>query len=168
MSVKNKKLTYLLGLLVLSVWGIIIYRIFIAAHGEEDNVPVAAAKTNKEAYNDFSIPKDTTHLLLNYRDPFGLVKQKDTTVIAIRKISYQKTPAAVKPVTNWGFIQYSGYILNPGSKKLIALVSINGQNMTLSEGETKARVKLIRNLRDSIRVRFDGKTKCIAIKAAAL
>jgi hypothetical protein len=160
-------MTYLLGLVVLVVWGMIIYRIFSAVGGNDDNVPVTPVKLAKEAYNDFSIPKDTTHLLLNYRDPFGIVKQRDTDKIIIRKVSERKVPVQIKPM-DWGFIKYSGYMLNPSTKKLIALISINGQNITLAEGQTKNDVKLIKNLRDSIKISFEGKTKFIAIKSSTL
>jgi hypothetical protein len=73
-----------------------------------------------------------------------------------------------KPAMNWSFISYAGYIRNPSSKKLIALVSINGQNITLAEGETKNQVKLMKNLRDSIKISYEGKTKFITIKTSAL
>jgi len=165
--VKNKKLTYLLGLVVLVVWGLIIYRVFDALNSNDDSSPAAAVKIAKEAYNDFSVPKDTTHLLLNYRDPFGMVKQKDTSKVVIRKVSEPKIPVQVKPM-DWGFIRYSGYMLNPDTKKLIALVSINGQNMTMLEGQTKNDVKLIKNLRDSIKISFGGKIKFIPIKSSTL
>jgi len=36
----------------------------------------------------------------------------------------------------------------------------------LSEGETKSQVKLLKNLRDSIKVIYEGKTKFISIKLA--
>jgi len=161
--VKNKKLTYLLGLIVLVVWGMIIYRVFEAIGGGDDNNASIATKPIKEAYNDFSIPKDTTHLMLNYRDPFGLTRQRDTTQRIARRPAERKAVAVVKPM-DWGFIRYSGYMLNPGTKKLIALVSINGQNTTLAEGQTQYHVKLIKNLRDSIKISFQGKTKFIGIK----
>jgi hypothetical protein len=160
---KNKKLTYFLGSVVLIVWGMIIYRIFNAATTGDNDSSAAIVAPVKEAYNDFSIPKDTTHLLLNYRDPFGLVAPKDTARIVSRKSTGRKVPAAIKPM-NWDFIHYSGYMLNPRTKKLIALVTINGQNATLSEGQTRYQVKLIRNLRDSIKISFEGKTKFIGIK----
>jgi hypothetical protein len=54
------------------------------------------------------------------------------------------------------------------SKKLITLVSINGKDEMFSESETKDHVKLIKNLRDSIRISFNGKTKFITIKPPAL
>lgn len=64
---------------------------------------------------------------------------------------------------NWGFIKYSGYIHNPDSKKLVTLLSINGQNVTLSDGETKAQVRLLKNMRDSIKISFEGKIKFITL-----
>jgi hypothetical protein len=160
--VKNKKLTYFLGLVVVVVWGMIIYRIFNAVGGNDDDNSPMMIKPVKEAFNDFGIPRDTTHLMLNYRDPFGLVKQKDTVQPSSKRIM-RTGPAVIKSM-DWGFIRYSGYMLNPGTKKLIAMVTINGQNLTLSEGQTKLQVKLLRNLRDSIKVSYEGKTKFIGIK----
>ncbi len=165
---KNKKFTYLLGLVVVVVWGLIIYRIFDAVSANDDNsAPVVPNTIKKEPFNDFAVPVDTTHLLLNYRDPFGLVKQKDT-ISQAAKIRPVKSIASlpVKPTFNWGFIQYSGYILNPASKKLTTLITINGKNEMLSEGEMKDQVKLIKNLRDSIKISFNGKTKFITIRKA--
>ncbi|MDB5090874.1 MAG: hypothetical protein JWR09_4868 [Mucilaginibacter sp.] len=165
---KNKKVTYLLGLIVAIVWGIIIYRIFDAAAGGDDTVVPAQTNIKKEAYNDFAIPKDTTHLLLNYRDPFGLAKQKDTAVLSVKGVVHKINPTIPKLGINWNFIQYSGYIRNPASKKLITLISINGQNEMLTEGEVKGQVKLIKNMRDSIKISYNGKIKYITIKPAAL
>ena len=138
-------MTYVLGLAVLVVWGMIIYRIFAAVNANDDDSATPMVNPVKEAYNDFSIPKDTTHLLLNYRDPFGLVRQKDTARFIPSRISTRTPVLGVKPM-DWSFIRYSGYMLNPATKKLIALVSVNGQNITLSEGQTKNEVKLIKNL----------------------
>jgi hypothetical protein len=166
---KNKKVTYLLGAVVLIVWGLIIYRVFDAASGGDDPVASAPTAIKKEVYNDFAMPKDTSRLLLNYRDPFGLVAQKDTAEIPVKRLVRKSTgPIAVKPAMNWGFIQYSGYIRNPVSKKLITLVVINGQNQTLTKGEVKDQVKLIRNLHDSIKISYQGKIKYITIKPPAL
>jgi len=157
---KNKKLTYVLGLAVLVVWGLIIYRVFAAVGSNYDDVQVVAAPIKKEVYNDYAIPKDTTHLLLNYRDPFGLVKQKDTTRALLTHL-HKFTSIVPKPVFSWGFIKYSGYMRNPGSKKLLAILTINGRAVSMAEGETVDRVKLIRNMGDSIKVSCDGHTKFI-------
>jgi len=161
---KNKKLTYFLIVVVAGVWGLIIYRVFSAVGNDGDAQPVVI-KPLKEVFNDYTIPKDTTKLLLNYRDPFGLTKQKDTAIKINNSIKSKPViTIAAKPAVNWSFITYSGYIRNPSTKKLVALVSVNGQNLALSEGETKSRVTLLKNLGDSIKVSFDGKIKFIAMK----
>jgi len=165
---KNKNLTYVLIAAVTCVWGLILYRIFAAVGDSGDSAMINTTKPVKEAYNDYAIPKDTTKLFLNYRDPFGLVKQKDTTMKVARVNLSKNIPVVVKPSINWSFITYSGYIRNPSSKKLIALMSINGQNTTMSEGETKNHVKLLKNLKDSIKISYAGKTKFIAIRSATL
>src|ERR1700753_1159389 len=78
-KMKNKKLTYILIAVVVGVWGMILYRVFDTV-GENDDAPVTAfIPKDKEPLNDYAIQPDTTRLLLNYRDPFGLTKQKDTT-----------------------------------------------------------------------------------------
>jgi len=162
-------MTYFLGFIVLVVWGLIIYRVFDAAGGSgDDPVTPTANPRQKEAYNDYAIPKDTIRLLLNYRDPFGIIKTIDTAEIPIKKLVHRSlVNSPVRPAFNWSFIQYAGYIRNPDSKKLIALVTINGKNEMFSEGEIKDNVKLIRNFRDSIKIRFNGATKFIAIKPAS-
>ena len=166
-EMKNKKLSYFLIAVVACLWGLIIYRVVGAFTAEDEtNSMSAAAPTVKEVYNDFALPKDTTKLLLNYRDPFGLIKAKDTIPVKSDRPMVRKISSVVaKPVMNWSFITYSGYIRNPSTKKLIALVNINGQSTTLAEGEIKNQVKLIKNLRDSIKISYEGKTKFIPIKS---
>jgi hypothetical protein len=164
---KNKKSTYLLAAAVLIVWGLILYRVFGAMGDNEPDEPSISAPLKKEAYNDYAIPRDTTHLLLNYRDPFGMVAAKDTT-------SHKHNPAGpaqaaqhiAAPAMNWDFIRYVGYIRNPDSKKLVAMVHLNGTELMMSEGESNGSLKLIKNLRDSIRVNYQGKTKYIPLKPA--
>lgn len=164
---KNKATTYVLGAAVAVVWGLIIFRIVAALNrSDDDDAPAKTVQLGKDAYNDFAIRPDTTSLLLNYRDPFGLVKEKDTIAGITRKQTKRIAPINAKPAMNWDFIQYSGYVLNPGTKKVITLVNINGRNATLSDGATFENVKLIRNLRDSIRISYNGITKCIIRKNA--
>lgn len=167
---KNKMLTYFLGFAVLVVWGLILYRIFDATGGgDEPSDNLVRQPVKKESYNDYEVKADTAHLLLNYRDPFSLVKQKDTAQIPVKKlISRERNIIPAKPAFNWGFIQYSGYVRNPGSKSITTLLVINGQNVALKEGEVKNQVKLVKNMRDSVRISFNGQTKFIGLKPATL
>lgn len=161
---KNKGLTYILVLAVLAVWGMIIYRIYVTVNADDDHPLQNAITLKKEVFNDYAIPKDTTKLLLNYRDPFAVQKPEEKEVFsdkpATPKIAIHPQ---VKPPVNWNLIKYSGYIHNPGSKKLIAMMTINGKELMMIEGETADQVKLIRNLKDSVKVSYQGATKFIVL-----
>jgi len=161
---KNKKFTYFLGFAVLIVWGLIIYRIIGTIATDDNTVMIAPVSTKKDPFNDYAVLKDTTRLTLNYRDPFGLVPFKDT----IKAVSHERTAhnitLAAAPPMNWGFIRYSGYIRNPGSKQLIALVQINGKSADMREGDVVDKVKLLKNMQDSVKILFNGKTKFITIQ----
>jgi hypothetical protein len=164
-GMKNKTLTYFLIAVVVGLWGMIIYRIVGAVTAKDDDDVPQVTKQAKEAFNDYSIPPDTSKLLLNYRDPFGITKQKDTVTRSYKVQTVAvHTVHALKPAINWSFITYSGYIRNPNSKKLVALVNINGQTVTMVEGETKNQVKLLKNLRDSIKISYAGQMKFIPRK----
>ena len=163
---KNKRVTYLLFLLVATVWGIIIYRVVSAAGGDDTDLP-AQISAKKEIYNDYAVAADTSQLLLNYRDPFGLVKERDT-VVRPGKSKVRLTPVVPKAPIDWNFIQYSGFIRNPSTKKLITLININGRSEMLMEGQQKDNVKLLKNLNDSIKISYMGKIKFISIKSPAL
>ena len=161
---KNKALTYVLGILVIAVWGTILFRVFGAFSGDNNDIPVIANTFKKESFDDYTVPKDTTKLLLNYRDPFGIEKPDTDEVIS--KKEGRRTAVQIqspKIQTNWGFIKYSGYIRNPNTKKLLAMVSINGKESMMSEGETSDQVKLLKNLKDSIKISYQGNTTVITM-----
>jgi len=156
-------MTYFLSFLVLLVWGLIIYRIFKATGSDEDPLPIAARTESKEALTDYTVPKDTSHLLLNYRDPFSVQKAEPVEIPIDKLISKNVKPVIQKPPVNWSGIRYAGFIHNPGSKKLIAMIDINGRELMLSEGETGDQVKLIKNLKDSVKLTYQGATKFITL-----
>jgi hypothetical protein len=162
---KSKVTMYILGALVAVVWGLIIYRVYDSVGSGNDDIPAGTSKPAKEAFNDYAVPPDTTHLALNYHDPFSEEKIADT--ITRVKVSSTKSREEKKPVAmNWGFITYSGYVNNPAGKKLLAVMHINGKAVMLNEGETSQNVKLLKNMRDSVKVSFGGKTKIISMHAA--
>lgn len=167
---KNKKATYLLGFAVLVVWGLILYRVFHSAN-DTGQLQVGNAYTGpKESLNDYSILPDTTPLRLNYRDPFGSAAPPDTARKPIGKaapLSLRLQPLP-KPAQDWNFIRYSGFVRNPGSKRLIAMVNIRGKDLMMSEGETAEDVRLIKNLQDSIKVLYKGKAKIITINSGII
>jgi hypothetical protein len=158
---KNKTLTYVLGFAVLIVWGLILYRIFAYVKTDDttDDTPTVF---KKEPYNDYAVKKDTSTLNLKYRDPFGLVKPVDTNR-SIKKQFKLQSVVTPQPAFNWDFIKYTGYIRNPETKKLIAILQINGKSEMMAEGDVSDNVKLLKNVQDSVKVRFNGKVKYIVI-----
>lgn len=166
---KNKKLTYVLILFVLIIWGIIISRI-LGAMNQDDDSPVVEHTEFKESYNDFTVKKDTGSLNFNYRDPFSSVAKDIPDTIVKRSVQQVSKVIApiVKPTVNWSGIKYSGYIRNPGSKKLIAIMDINGKAVTLSEGESAEQITLLKNAKDSVKIKYKGQVKFISVNNAAL
>lgn len=122
---KQKKMVYVLGAAVLVVWGLIIYRIVSSVSGNDGYVVATTSPVIKEAYNDYTTSADTTRLSMNYRDPFSGPGRKDTIVKLNLKPIANHISAPVKAPQNWSFVRYSGFIRNPGSKKLIAMLTIN-------------------------------------------
>lgn len=169
---KNKAAVYFLVLVVIVVWGLIIYRVVDAARSDEDD-PGFMAHTviAKEPLNDYELVKDTATLKLNYRDPFALLPSRENVPVSVSKPAGQLVAPvrhilpelSAKPAVNWSFIRYSGFIRNPHTKKLIALVSIGSKSLMLSEGETAEQVKLLKNMKDSIRIAYQNQTHYIVL-----
>ena len=165
---KSKPLTYLLIVSVAAVWGIIFYRIF-SAQGDEEISFTPLTKYNKvnESLDDY-VMKDTFTLSLNYRDPF-LTDVSDANIIIAKIASEAQNSTAVnelphKAAINWNIIKYTGIISNPLKKSPVAIVQVNGTEHIMKEGESMDGVKLIRILRDSVKVTYQNKTKFITIQ----
>ena len=165
---KSKSLTYFLIIIVALVWGVIIYRVFDATTGDKD-FPVANTTPipKKESIESYSEERDTAKLLLNYRDPFADKPKTDPKVIPISKLISDKPvlKAIPKPAINWNFISYSGYIKNARSKRLLTMVTINGKTYSMTDGETADKVKLLKNMIDSIKIAYNGTTKYIVMNS---
>ncbi len=141
----------------------IIYRVVNALKGEDKPVFIERP-LRKEVYDDFSFHRDTIPLLLNYRDPFARTASTDSVIkrpISISKLIIH----TIRPKTNWDFIRYSGYIKSATTKKLTAIMKINNQEVVMNVGESVQGVKLVRSLKDSVKVIYDGQSKFIQLNA---
>lgn len=162
---KNKKSVYGLGLAVLVIWGLILQKIFQSMADDQPKLAVAQRVEAKEAFNDYSFT-DSTALLLNYPDPFGL---SDFDTIPVENERTKKnvvipdSEPEPEPEINWDMIRYSGFIHNPGSGKLIAILNINGKNLMMAEGDTAEEMKLIKHMQDSVKVSYRGKVRMIKL-----
>lgn len=160
---KNKNVTYLLICAVAVVWGIIIYRLFFLDAGEDGEKVFLKASVTHEAYDKYLVKNDTFKLALNYRDPFP-GKNPPPATIPITTVTAPVNPKPFKPLpppVNWSGIKYSGYITNPKTKKMVAILIVNGKERMTAEGESLEGVKLLKNKKDSILVSWMGKQKYI-------
>lgn len=162
-AVKNKKLTYLLICAVAAVWGIIVYKVLFNEVEADYEPKFNAVKEAQEPYDQYLAKDDTFKLALNYRDPFlgGVSAIENKGVGAIVPVQANFNPAPPPPPIDWSVIKYSGYIVNPITKKLVAILMINGREQMITEGQTFEGVKLLQNRRDSVLVSWQGKKKYI-------
>jgi hypothetical protein len=161
--VKNKTMTYLLICAVAMVWGIIVYRVFFNDTEEDDLNGVVTTKAVHEPYDQYVAKNDTFHLALNYRDPFlgkMMVTPAGVKVSSPKPVN-RMPPKPIPPALNWETIRYTGYITNPTTKKVVAILSVNGMERMTAEGESFQGVKLLKNKKDSILVSWMGKQKYI-------
>lgn len=158
---KNKKVTYLLICAVSIVWGLILYKVFSNDTDVEEGFQQPVVSGTSEAYDQFVTRPDTFKLALNYEDPFvGSVKTEQVKVVEkIKAINY--TALQVRPLVDWTGVSYSGYVVNPMTKKLVAILVVLGQERMLAEGEVFAGLKLLKNKKDSVLVSWQGKQKFI-------
>jgi hypothetical protein len=162
---KKKMMTAGLLIVVLAVWGIIIYRV-IAAYSQSDvpeQVPEETLRP-KGAGVSYNYVPDTSGLRLSYADPFGITRRSDTAQRkSVRhelvKLSQAATPV-LKPAFDWSFVRYSGFITQNGGK-VISVLTVSGTTVMLTEGEAANGVKLLKNLRDSVKISFNNKIKFI-------
>jgi len=162
--VKNKKLTYLLICAVAAVWGIIIYKVLFNETEADYEPKFKAVKEEAEPFDQYLAKDDTFKLVLNYRDPFlggaSIVTENKNTGTAVPVPANFNQPPPPPPI-DWSLIKYSGYIVNPTTKKLVAILAVNGREQMISEGQSFEGVKLLQNRKDSILVSWQGKKKYI-------
>jgi hypothetical protein len=161
---KKKQLNYILVMVAAAVWALIAYRIFTGLGATEEPVPLTRQDQGfpKPPADDYALRPDTTRLRLNYRDPFSSKKPRDTSgTPGIKPAGVPLSPLVPQPLIDWSTIRYSGYMRNPGSKKLIALLTVNGKNLMLAEGEQAEKIKLLKNLQDSVKINYRGNTHYI-------
>ncbi|MDJ1486102.1 hypothetical protein QNI16_36810 [Cytophagaceae bacterium YF14B1] len=162
---KNKPLTFFLLLAVASVWGIIFYRVF-ASLSEE---PVTSSFEEKPQHPSVYPIEDSYQLLGNYRDPFlgnnaekvqdeaGSIRKPQPTLTHYSSTSADRAGGSVSEKemaarTQLAQLSYMGIIQNAASGQKVCLVSFQGKERILREGETLEGIVLKKATPDSILV----------------
>lgn len=161
-KMKSKKMTYLLICCVAGVWGIIFYRIFTGM-APEDTVQLNSRTVREPFFNMVDHAKDAVVLEMGYGDPFAAGNSEPAPVVASSMPVMPSMPPPMKSQVNWSGIIYSGQIYNRVEKRHVAIISVNGKEVMLSEGEKANGLKFIKRVGDSIKVEYQNTTKYLSI-----
>lgn len=163
---KNKFRTIALTGVVAVVWGMIIYRVFGSLNNDEGDTSALPAVIKEETRNDYSIPNDTIHLSLDYRNPFETLKKAPFSIAKTDQKHHAAARTAVKhaPLPSVNEISYDGYVRNAVTKKLIAVLTMNGKGLMLAEGESSGSIKLLKNMRYSVEIFYQGRPQILPLK----
>ncbi len=138
---KSRITTYVLVIIVLAVWGIVLWRVF-----DRKDIPVVVVARVSEEVG----VEDT--LLLDYRDPFI-----GDVVVEPTPVAPQHAIPLPPPVRHR--LRYMGRISRDGT--VYGLVEINGSLHTMRRGETADGYRLEQLWSDSARLRWRGEI-CVA------
>lgn len=159
---KVKKNTYILLAAALFVWGMIIYKVFMALYGgPEENEQTFAAPANSETEK----AEDSVVLFLNYRDPF----------LGTTSISTEEEPVAeYKPVVTadknisqpkeeivWPKVTYHGLIFSRTSQNYVGILKINGKEICLKENQQSGGITLLKAEKNQAKVKFKNEIKIL-------
>lgn len=166
---KNKKaLLYLLGFLVLCIWGIIIMRVYAAVGTEKALLPALNIAGDTVKTRVPVLQPDTFQLQLGYGDPFkamGISLEEPVAVASpVVTGNFQPIrPMPVPPMAQLLNTRYLGYVWNAGNKKKVAIIGQNGKELMLEEGGLIDGLQLLSIGSDSVKVKYKGKTSFIRI-----
>ncbi|HNU34432.1 MAG TPA: hypothetical protein PKN75_12670 [Bacteroidia bacterium] len=157
---KNKKAVFILLPAVLVLWGIVFYRIYNAVNPTEN---VYVISKSVDAPNQTSlITTDTFQLINNYPDPFmKTVLVSRSKINRSSKVSNVRSKAAVNSNIVFPTIIYNGIIKNNNSKKVFAMLNVNGKDYLLQQGNNVENLKLIKINPDSVLMALGSFSKYI-------
>jgi hypothetical protein len=161
---KPKWMMWLLGAAAVMVWGLIIYRVWQVAAGDMP-VPSGAQSGVYKLPEERYAETDTFTLALNYRDPFEAWSPAPSEQVhpmpgqpAARKTVMPQPVLATPEI-----VDYKGYIINPASKKIVSVMTIKNKERMMTEGELFDEVRLLKNMKDSVKVACKGIVKVIRL-----
>lgn len=153
---KNKKKTYILLVIVLIIWGLLIYKFFSFASKDVTSENLEIALSVKA----LAITKrDTFSIDVNYRDPFlGKMYMADKSAVSLKRKVKIKEPVV------WPSVVYKGVVSDTKDKKKVFMIIISGHTYLMKEKETEQEVTLKKGDRESIDIKYKGENYNILIQ----
>lgn len=162
---KSNRTKYLMLLLVVSIWGLVVYRFLTY---RTDGALSDQVTTNQ----NFDISQksgDTFTLALNYADPFySHTPERSTAGDNPQTAEKPAEKARVvieppKPRIVWPAVLYKGVVLNEKHNSNSVIIIINGSTQILKKGDEVQGVRVISIGKDSIALRFSNQQRFFKI-----
>lgn len=153
---KNKKITFLLIVLVTLIWGLIFYKIYSNFGGgkrEEKFLPQSVVAVE-------NAQGDSTFILsLDYPDPFlkGLGQQTDNPIL-----TEVKNPINSQ-VVRWPLIEYRGLMTNNSKNGSTGLLKVQNSNLLVKQGLVYSAIKIRTITKDSILLEYQKVSRWLPI-----
>ncbi len=157
---KSKKGVYFLLVVVLAIWGSVIYKLFFQNKGGDDYVMNRPVFVPEQI--DLTSLNDTFFIHPNYRDPFlgkGIEKHIKTSA-SVSVIKPLEKPTVVSTL-KWPAVAFHGLIRNQKSNKQIALVQIEGHTYNMTPGDIQSGIELKRCFKDSVQLLFNMEKRTV-------
>jgi len=150
---KNKYLKYLLITAVAGVWGTILYRV-VSAMGDNKSPVVTSMERPMAVISETGNRRYI--LVASYPDPF--LKDMALPVEPVVQQVAVVPAAPPPPPIDVSFVQYMGMISNVDQpKNKVGLVSVQGKEEMVKEGDVVAEVRIKKILPSEVKVVYKGK-----------
>lgn len=151
---KNRKLIYILIPLVVVIWGLIVLRIIKQIHHSQTPEMESTAYSK---INGSISEKDSSALILKYRDPFlnGITRKSSGAGQSGSVFGNNNNLTTVpKPVINFPDTRYSGLVVNSKNKHKLGLLKIDNKDFLVQEGDLVSGENIIKLHADSVIISF--------------
>lgn len=172
MSTKKKRSSYLLGGVVVLIWAVVIYRAFSGAFSGEEEVSGPEPELSTGPPPSEGGP-DSFSLKLDYEDPFlkevpagkrRVEKERTRSRSTTPDPQEKKEKSEEKEPPPWPELEFGGIVRNRSSEEEVVLMSIDGDQRLMKEGQGNGTISLERVWADSVRVAMKDEKRVIAKK----
>ncbi|MEC3882001.1 hypothetical protein [Parapedobacter sp. 10938] len=153
----KRKLTIGLLIMVLTIWGVIFYRVL----SQTGNRPTVVSQVAIDAplISVVEIPEDDS-LLLDYPDPFLGEQEEDVAPRGdFETVAYNMGEEIA--YIDWSQVQYLGTVQAADGKRTAMLININGREFMLKPGDSVDGYTILRKKNKALVISYQGQTNTI-------
>lgn len=155
----KKSKTYILLVVVVIVWGFLLFKVYKAFFGEKDQILIQYNR--KEKRLEDSSPIDTTQIEYPNRDPFLGTLYKPKSIV--ETITRPKPRKIITYDSIFSGIIYKGYMQSKKDSSYLYIINYNQRSLVLKPNDKFGEITFLGGDAEGIQVKFKTKTKTIKI-----